>query len=86
MSKKPRAFSIRFQTVICERCSTKRIRGVTCPDCGLRAAEWEIDQDLLKRRRLVGGLLDKLDARPETEPAAPWQLTDEVFQEFLDLL
>jgi hypothetical protein len=85
MSKKPGAFSIRFQTITCERCSTKRIRGVTCPACGQRAAEWEIDQDMLKRRRLVGGLLDKLDARPETEPPAPWQLTDEVFQEFLDL-
>jgi hypothetical protein len=87
MSKKQRgAFSIRFRTVTCDRCSTKRIRGVPCPDCGLRPAEWEIDEDLLKRRRLVAGLLEKLDARPEIDPAAPWQLTEKEFQEFHDLL
>ena len=72
MSKKRGAFSIRFQTVSCARCSTNRIRGVTCPDCGLRAAEWEMDQDLLQRRRLVAGLQERLDARPEIDPISPW--------------
>ena len=86
MSKNPGAFSIRFQTVTCARCSTRRIRGVTCPDCGLRTAEWEIDQNLLKRRHLVAGLQEKLDVRPEIDPAKPGQLTDEVFEEFSDLL
>lgn len=51
---------VTWQRIEC-RCGDSRPRGVTC-DCGFRPEEWEIDQDLQRRRRRVSRARQLLDS------------------------
>jgi hypothetical protein len=67
MRHKDTKFLIVFNTIECSRCHAKRIRGVTCPDCGATPAGWEIDYHLLRRRKLIAGVEDLLNTSPGIE-------------------
>lgn len=82
-----RGFKITFQVIDCDRCKATRIRGVPCPDCGRRPAEWEIDQDLQHRRRELTAARNDLSAGDETETPDTSSLVDEtVLDEILELV
>lgn len=87
MSKRPLGFQLAYQTITCPGCSSNRVRGVRCPDCGKQPEKWEVNAFVLHRRQLVTGLQAALDAEPAAADAAPWSLVESnVFGEFLDLL
>lgn len=82
---KQRGFRIKFQQISCYRCGAKRIRGVPCPDCGRRPADWEIDQDLQHRRRELAATREDL-AAPDRADHAGMFIDETIFDEILDLV
>lgn len=81
-----RGFRIKWQQIACDTCGAKRIRGVDCPDCGRRPANWEIDQHVQQRRRELAATREDL-AAPDTADDTTGALVDEtIFDEILDFV
>ena len=80
-----RGFKIKYQVIDCDGCGASRFRGIACPDCGRRHADWEIDQELQHRRRELAAAREDLAALDTAGQPDP--LIDEtVFDEILDLV
>ncbi|MEW2558557.1 hypothetical protein [Streptomyces griseorubiginosus] len=64
-------FKLSFSQIRCSGCNIDRIRGVACPDCGLRPQPWEIDTAGLARRQVTADA-QKMLAQPVTAlPTGP---------------
>lgn len=80
-----RHFKIKYELIDCDGCKASRFRGVACPDCGRRPADWEIDQELQHRRRELAAARDDL-AAPDTAGQAAALIDETIFEEILNLV
>lgn len=69
-------FTIKFALITCSRCHAARVRGVECPDCGMKPAPWEVDQNRLTRQRQLAEIVQLLDSNPTAPALTSWTFAD----------